>query len=327
MTEDVVSVSAPARLHLGFLDPGGRSGRRFGGIGLALAEPATRLSIRRASEDRADGPESARALAHLAAMRGHLGLGDRRYELTFHETIPPHAGLGSGTQLALAVATGLRAIEGLAPDPAGDAARLGRGNRSGLGAAFVSAGGVAVDGGKGPTDAPPPIIARLPFPEAWRVLLVLDPRTEGFHGEDELKAFASLPPFAEIDTALICRLVLLEALPALAEEDIAGFGAAIATIQQMVGSHFAPAQGGIFTSPAVSRICGMLAAAGAHGIGQSSWGPTGFAFAPSPEEADRLARAVSGAVADAGLTLRVVAGRNAGSRIERSPLRRVAGAG
>lgn len=327
MTDDVVSVLAPARLHLGFLDPGGRSGRRFGGIGLALAEPATQLSIRRAPEDRVDGAEAARATGYLDTMRRHLGLGDRRYALAFSQTIPPHAGLGSGTQLALAVATALRAIEGLAPDPAGDAARLGRGNRSGLGAAFVSAGGVAVDGGKGPTDAPPPIIARLPFPDAWRVMLVLDPRTEGFHGEAELEAFASLPAFPESDTAEICRLVLLEALPCLAEADIAGFGAAVGTIQQMVGSHFAPAQGGIFTSPAVARVCALLADKGAHGIGQSSWGPTGFAFAASPEEADRLSRAVSDAVAEAGLTLRVVAGRNAGARIERSPLRRVAGTG
>jgi beta-ribofuranosylaminobenzene 5'-phosphate synthase len=327
LTEDVVSVSAPARLHLGFLDPGGRSGRRFGGIGLALAEPATRLSIRRASADRADGQEAGRALAHLDAIRAHLGLGDHRYALSFAETIPPHAGLGSGTQLALAVATALRAIEGLAPDPAGDAGRLGRGNRSGLGAAFVEAGGVAVDGGKGPTDAPPPIIARLPFPTAWRVLLVLDPRTEGFHGKAELAAFAGLPPFPESDTARICRLVLLEALPALAEADIAGFGTAIGTIQQMVGSHFAPAQGGVFTSPAVAEICALLSGHGAHGPGQSSWGPTGFAFAPSPEEADRLLLAIGDRAAEAGLTLRVVAGRNAGARVERSPLRRIAGTG
>ena len=327
MTDDLVSVLAPARLHLGFLDPGGRSGRRFGGIGLALAEPATKLSIRHAPVDRVDGAEAERAKAYLGTMRRHLGLGNRRYALALSDTIPSHAGLGSGTQLALAVATAVRAIEGLAPDPAGDAARLGRGNRSGLGAAFVSAGGVAVDGGKGPTDAPPPIIARLPFPDPWRVLLVLDPRTAGLHGDAELQAFAGLPAFPESGTAEICRLVLLEALPSLVEADLAGFGAAIGTIQLMVGSHFAPAQGGIFTSSAVARICAMLAAEGAHGIGQSSWGPTGFAFAASPEEANRLSRAVGDAVTQAGLTLRIVAGRNAGARIERSPLRRVAGTG
>ena len=37
-------------------------------------------------------------------------------------------------------------------------------------------------------------------------------------------------------------------------------------------------------------VLARLDGAGAHGIGQSSWGPTGFAFAPSLEEAERLAK-------------------------------------
>ncbi|MEP0507166.1 MAG: GHMP kinase, partial [Aurantimonas coralicida] len=126
MTDDVVNVSAPARLHLGFLDPGGQSARRFGGIGMALEEPATRLTIRRARQDHVDGPEAGRAAAYLDDMRRHLGIGVR-HELTISEAIPAHSGPGSGTQLALAAATALRALEGLPADVAGDAARLGRG--------------------------------------------------------------------------------------------------------------------------------------------------------------------------------------------------------
>ena len=318
MTDDVVNVSAPARLHLGFLDPGGQSARRFGGIGMALEEPATQLSIRRARQDHVDGPEADRAAAYLDDMRRHLGVG-ARHELTISEAIPAHSGLGSGTQLALAVATALRALEGLPADVAGDAARLGRGNRSGLGAAFVTGGGVAVDGGKGDSDLPPPLIARLPFPHDWRVILVLDPSDTGFHGADEVAAFATLPAFPEAQIAEICRLVLMQALPSLAETDIAGFGAAIAAIQQMVGEHFAPAQGGVFTSPAVARACEALAAAGAHGIGQSSWGPTGFAFAPSAREARCLVAAIGEAAA--GLDIRILAGRNHGAGVERRGLR------
>ncbi|MEF2552113.1 beta-ribofuranosylaminobenzene 5'-phosphate synthase family protein [Aurantimonas sp. A2-1-M11] len=318
MTDDVVSVSAPARLHLGFLDPGGQSGRRFGGIGLALEEPATQLTIRRARQDLVAGPEAERAAGYLRDMRRRLDLG-ARHELTIQEAIPAHAGLGSGTQLALAVALALRTLEARPADIAGDAARLGRGNRSGLGAAFVTAGGVAVDGGKGNGGLPPPLIARLPFPEDWRVILVLDPGDEGFHGVDEVAAFATLPAFPEAQVGEICRLVLMQALPSLAETDIAGFGAAIGAIQQMVGRHFAPAQGGVFTSPAVSRACEALAAAGAHGIGQSSWGPTGFAFAPSAREAEQLVAAIGEAAT--GLDIRIIAGRNHGASVERRGLR------
>ena len=73
------------------------------------------------------------------------------------------------------------------------------------------------------------------------------------------------------------------------EADIETFGAAMTEIQAIVGGHFAAAQGGSpWTSPAVGRVLEALREAARYGIGQSSWGPTGFAFAPSKEIADRL---------------------------------------
>lgn len=315
MTPDVVSVSAPARLHLGFLDPGGSSGRRFGGIGMAIEQPATRLSLSRSPAPRFEGPEAERARAHFERLAAHLGI-EGPHRLVVEEAMPAHSGLGSGTQLALAVAAALRTLHGLALEPQADAARLGRGNRSGIGAGFFLGGGVVVDGGKGSQDLPPPIVARLPFPEGWRVILVLDPEGQGFHGEAEIEAFRALPPFPEAASAEICRLVLMQALPGLAEEDIAAFGAAIATIQERVGGHFAPAQGGVFTSLAVGQAMARLAALGAHGIGQSSWGPTGFAFAASEAEAARLVGGLGNR--GHGLDIRIIAGRNKGAAIRRS---------
>jgi predicted sugar kinase len=106
------------------------------------------------------------------------------------------------------------------------------------------------------------------------------------------------------------------ALPALAERDLASFGAAVKDMQQLLGSHFAPMQGGSrFTSPAVGSCLEVLDRAGAHGVGQSSWGPTGFAFAASPDEADRLAAAARRHPAGKGLDIRVCTGLNRGAEI------------
>ncbi|KQT69988.1 MULTISPECIES: beta-ribofuranosylaminobenzene 5'-phosphate synthase family protein [unclassified Aureimonas] len=317
MAANVISVSAPARLHLGFLDMHGGLGRLFGGIGMALSAPATRISISPSDQTIVEGPDRTRARWHLEAMRSRLGIDQLHHHLVIEETIPHHCGLGSGTQLALAVAAALRTLEGIDLDPEGDAAYLGRGARSGVGAGFFLEGGVLVDGGKGRGDSPPPVIARLPFPAAWRVILAFDPASQGMHGGAETDAFKALPLFPERDAADICRLVLMQALPGLAESDITAFGRAIAEIQIRVGRHFQPAQGGIYSSPRVAAAMQRLTVAGAHGAGQSSWGPTGFAFAASQAEAEALVAQLDGDREGAGLDIRIVEGRNTGATVER----------
>jgi beta-RFAP synthase len=307
-----VTVSAPARLHLGFLDLHGGLGRRFGSIGLAIDGLSTRLTISHGAQTQVEGPAAERVRRYHGAMRRRLGL-DWEHQLKIEETMPAHAGLGSGTQLALAVAAGLRRLHGLPLDLAGDATALGRGARSGIGIGVFEGGGLVVDGGRGAGDTPAPVIARLPFPQHWRVIVVLDHRRQGVHGRDELAAFAALPPFPAHDAAHLCRLLVMQALPAAAEGDLAVFGAAIEQMQARLGDYFAPVQGGRFTSPQVGAVLARLAREGGAGIGQSSWGPTGFAFAASPEEAEHVA-AVARAYPDSrALDIRVCAALNRGA--------------
>ena len=313
---DSVTVTASARLHLGFLDMNGGLGRRFGSLGLAIDYPATRLTLRRAAVPSTAGPDAGRAAHYLAQLAHRFGLAEV-YGLTVHEAIPAHAGLGSGTQLALAVAAALRRLEGLPPEPANDAHLLRRGARSGIGLGLFEQGGFIVDGGHGAATATPPVVARLTFPPQWRVIVVLDPRTEGVHGGDEQAAFARLADFDAALAAEICRLVLIKALPALAEQDIGSFGDAIARLQEIAGDYFAPAQGGApYTSAAVARVMDELRLYGAKGIGQSSWGPTGFAFAADAMEARRLCDLVKATADGSGLGLSICKGVNHGALVE-----------
>jgi beta-RFAP synthase len=231
--------------------------------------------------------------------------------------LPSHAGLGSGTQLALGIAAALRRLHGLPLDSAGDAWFLDRGARSGVGIGLFEHGGLVVDGGRTSQSAAPPILVRMNFPETWRIILVLDPQRCGAYGEAERAAFRSLQPMSAAGAAEICRLVLMQALPAVVECDILRFGEAIANIQQRLGDYFAPAQGGgRFTSPAVAKVLNDMAANGAHGVGQSSWGPTGFAFAEDQEHAERLVAAARRSKSARGLDIRVVSALNLGSQID-----------
>lgn len=311
-----VRVTAAARLHLGFLDMNGGLGRNFGGLGLSIGGPRTRLTLKRAGETLVEGVESERARRLLRKAQTAL-TPHSAHHLIIHEAIPAHAGLGSGTQLALAIATALRRLEDLPLDPNADAALLERGARSGLGAGLFQDGGFVVDGGRGASGLTPPVIARLRFPPDWRILLVMDNNAQGLNGEREREAFAALPPFSEAWAGDICRRVLMQALPALAEQDLAAFGEAITHIQTVIGDYFAPAQNGRrFTSAHVEAVIARLLRDGATGGGQTSWGPTGFAFVASEAEARRLAERARADAAANGLNIEIVEGLAHGARID-----------
>jgi beta-RFAP synthase len=312
-TGPAVIVKTTARLHLGFLNPGD-TGRRFGSIGLSLDAPETRIVLRRDNKDVVTGVEVPRAADFLRAVVDRLGVrGGHRLEVS--SAIPAHAGLGSGTQLALAIAGGLRALHGLGADIAADAAALSRGARSGAGAALFQHGGFVVDGGRGADSVIPPVLARVHFPADWAVLVVTDPNARGLSGGAEIRAFRDLRPMPRAGAAEICRLVLLQVLPALAERDLAEFGAGIAAIQALLGDHFAPAQNGSrFMSPAVGACLDALARHGATGVGQSSWGPTGFAFADATQ-IPALETAFQRETPHSGLDMAVRRGLNRGAAI------------
>src|SRR5215467_13304063 len=125
-------VHAPGRLHLGFLDPAATLGRRFGSLGLVVDALETVVEVRLARRDEAsvaDRDEHGQleaALRYLAALRQASG---RQAALQLHlsRLLPAHAGLGSGTQLALAVGHAFCRVHGLSYSSAELAHITGRG--------------------------------------------------------------------------------------------------------------------------------------------------------------------------------------------------------
>lgn len=313
-----IRVIAPARLHLGFLDLHGGLGRRYGSIGLAVDQPATELTITHATTFGASGFEAERAQALLQRFVNHFRI-DGAFHVDVKTAIPAHAGLGSGTQLALATGTGLLTLSGRDADPRNLGELVERGARSAIGMASFTDGGFIIDGGRGTNNHAPPVIVRTLFPEDWRVLLVFDPTAVGVHGDRETKAFAALKEFPASTAAHLCHLTLLRMLPGLVEKDLQAFGAALTEIQDVVGSHFATEQGGgIWSSKNVGRMIAKMGDAGAAGLGQSSWGPTGFAFVDSQDAANRLFHTLGEEARSLGLEIAIVRGRNSGAAIIKS---------
>ena len=313
-----VSVRAPARLHLGFLDPAGSLGRPWGSIGLVIDGMDTEVTIGWAAcdvfEARADAmtAELDRARVHVEALRRHTGRCEPIH-LRLLRAPPGHAGFGSGTQLALAVGRAFVRWHGLEASTADIARWLGRGLRSGVGIAGFDQGGLLVDAGPGAEGQPAPLIARVALPEDWRMVLALDAQR---------RALSLLPPLPRATAADLCHQVLMRVLPGAATAAFAPFAEGITQLQRRLGEHFAPAQGGrAYTSDAVGRLMAWIGAArgGPAGaaIGQSSWGPTGFAVLPSQAEAEAVVAAARAAGAlEASLDVRIVRALNCGAAVE-----------
>lgn len=316
---------APARLHLGFLDPSATLGRRYGSVGLAIDGFETQLELAAARRDvlEADTPggqlELPRLAEGLARLRRETGF-HQPLQLRLHRTLPAHAGLGSGTQLALALGRAFAAWHALAVDTPTLARWLGRGQRSGIGIAAFDRGGLLVDGGPGADGAAAPLLARLELPVRWRIVVVQDPLRRGLAGDAERHAIGALAPLPRALAAELCHQVLMRVLPGAATADHAAFAAGVNALQRCLGEHFAAAQGGsAWTSPTVGRLldwvrarCGDEAA-----VGQSSWGPTGFAILSSAAAARTLlADAGTAGVVDASLKLDLVGARNRGAEID-----------
>jgi beta-ribofuranosylaminobenzene 5'-phosphate synthase len=316
-----VTVTAPARLHLGFVDPSATLGRRFGSLGLVIDGPQTQVEVSAADVDEvlashdAAASEIARTTAFVKQLQARTGR-QQPLQLRLLQVLPAHAGLGSGTQLALAVGRAFARWHGLNVSSAQLALWLGRGLRSGVGVAGFDQGGLLLDGGPGTGagGSVAPLLARQTLPAAWRVLLVQDARTRGLSGADEKLAIAHLPPLPQSAAADISHQILMRILPGAADADFDAFAAGINRVQQVLGEHFAPAQGGsAFTSAAVARAIAAWPHAAA---GQSSWGPTGFAIFPSGQAAQLALQAArdAGAV-DAGLHISLVAPRASGATL------------
>lgn len=295
-----VFVEAPARLHFGVLDLRGDLGRRFGGIGAAVPAPSLLLEARPAAELVAKGPDAARTLEFAKRFAAHHGL-DLRLHFCLHRSIPAHAGLGSGTQLALAVARAAAELSGLPTDVTALARAVDRGRRSGVGTWTFAHGGFVLEGGRREApDRVAPLLARLPVPAAWRCVVVVPRGKPGLAGEEEAAAFARLPPPSAREVERVAHLVLMQLLPALAEADLAGFGAALGEVQRITGGWFAPAQGGVFAPGETGELVERLRAWGAVGVGQSSWGPAVYGIVGDRESARVLAERVGAALGAGG---------------------------
>lgn len=307
----------PSRVHITLIDLNGSIGRVDGGVGLALKEPFIELRAKESDGIVVKGSainfDRFRLSAENMAKVCKTGI-----EIEILSDYDSHIGLGSGTQISLAVGKAFSELYELNLTTRQIAEIMGRGGTSGIGVAVFEYGGFIVDGGhskkeKGeflPSSAskakPAPIIARHDFPADWDIVVAV-PELKGFSGKREVNLFQQYCPVPLEDVRELCHIILMKMLPSVVEVDLDGFGEAVMRIQEL---GFKKVEIDQYND--LIRNCLSLADC----IGMSSTGPAVYAVTDS--NAKSIARNIKGYFAERGFgcSIYVTKARNRGVEIE-----------
>jgi len=313
-----VEVKTPARLHLGMLSFGVPGIRAYGGVGVMIDRPGVHLRMTRGQRTTGERFPATGRLADRAAAFARACVEAWRLDddvacaIDVVQVPDSHAGLGSGTQMGLAVAAGMRHLFRSPATLAGsgmgmrfetsDAVELaravGRGRRSCVGIYGFSGGGLIVEGGRFvPADRAhdddatrlfSPLLARVQVPAAWRCVVFGLRDAIGLHGDAEKQAFASLPPVPREISAELSRIALMKLWPAAVEGQFAEFSDALLQYGLLAGKPFEQASSCLPYAESTAHLIESLQEWGVRGCAQSSWGPTVMACCESDRAADTL---------------------------------------
>lgn len=318
-----VSIRTGSRLHFGLLTQQPASGREFGGLGVMIAQPGWHITAERCSTSHVEvAPQAAlvnpssekRALEFLS--RAARSTGASGFQIRILEAVEGHQGLGSGTQLGLAIAKAAALLTGLDAPIDVLAQRVDRGRRSAIGIWGFEAGGFIVDGGKLDTAAIGSLVARIDMPPHWCFVLVTPVTESGLSGSAEIAAFAALPSMPTNTTARLCQLSLMTILPALRDQAFPEFAAGLYEYGQLVGEYFSQVQGGVFSSRTMGHVAAALKDAQLAGPVQTSWGPTCAIPCPDMNVANHVINVVKSNSPAAELQLRIVQPFNTAAEIQ-----------
>jgi beta-ribofuranosylaminobenzene 5'-phosphate synthase len=295
LDERRVIIETPSRLHLGLIDMNGMFGRVDGGIGIALEEPRLLLEARIAGEIAVKGGDAwcrdtvlSVAGSVLDQLSIHGGI-----EFTLRNHFRQHAGLGSGTQVALATARAICELYNRPQTPRELAILAGRGGTSGIGTGAFELGGFLIDGGHNfgpgkeksffsPSGAssgirPARVIVHHDFPSDWKILLAIPNLPPGASGGREQDIFSQCCPVPGQEVREICHEILMHMIPGIVEHDLDLFARAVNRIQDL---GFKKVELGLQHKD-IPALLQIMRDAGAACAGMSSFGPTLFAIGDS----------------------------------------------
>ena len=283
LKKNTIQIITPARLHFGFLELNNNSGA-FGGIGLSIDKFNTKITLKKNIGEKFKGKSLDKASFFLKKFCKKKRI-KPNFFLNIKKATPPHIGLGSGTQLALSIGSAISQLNNINLDLEKIEKIQNRSLRSNIGLINFKQGGFLIDLKiKNKSFSK---IDKVFFPEDWRIILIKDTK-QGLHGKNEINAFKKIRSFPKINHIKLTDLVLFKIYPSLIENNFNEFSKSITKLQNIMGKYFHIFQNGMFSSSEVSDVLNFLRKENVSGYGQTSWGPTGFAFFSNIKKAEKM---------------------------------------
>lgn len=327
-------ISTPSRLHFTLIDMNGELGRVDGSLGLSIQYPGIFFEFGPHDRTvvRGGTPDEQELLLEEIAESSKILQVDPSLEVVIHQMIPPHQGLGSGTQIRLAVMCALNRRFALRYPLSELGGMSTRGGTSGIGINAFRSGGLLLDGGHSVSAqkkwfAPsrfatkagqPPLLMRVDFPGTWGIVLFVPSHHQGLSGQDELDFMLANTPIPLDEVQATSHIILMRLLPALRELDLEAFGACVNAIQDVGWKRRHWIRSDI--EPLQSVRSAFNATAAIQGSGLSSTGATIFGFFDATKFSDddvalSLGRELSSSQAPPGQVV-CTRGNNSGVHLE-----------
>lgn len=329
-----VRITTPCRIHLSLIDENGYTGRVDGGIGLMLDQPNVVFEASNSADEfqiecNHYYRESIEVINEKASKIFKLfHINNKNFHFNLLKYFPSHVGLGSKTQLSLAIGTAISILKNMEIPVEEITKMVERGGTSGIGWRGFETGGFILDAGhefgtgkekesflpsSASTTANPALtIIRYPIPENWRFVLVIPNVKPGANGEEEVEIFKKYTPIPIEEVNEVSHQILMKIIPGILKNNLAYFGEGLKRIQSIGFKK-------IEIEMQLDVVKGLLKFFEDNGVkayAMSSFGPSVVGIVESDSEAEKLRDAVQEYLKPDGEHLYICKPNNSGAKIE-----------
>ncbi|MFW9897170.1 MAG: beta-ribofuranosylaminobenzene 5'-phosphate synthase [Candidatus Thorarchaeota archaeon] len=330
-----LKITTPCRIHLSLIDENGYTGRVDGGIGLMLDRPNVVFEASNsAKEFKIEAHkyyrESIEVINEIASKVFKMfNISNKNFHFNLKRYFPSHVGLGSKTQLSLAIITAitkLKKYEKLSIEQLTQFVQ--RGGTSGIGWRGFDLGGFILDGGHdfghgkekenflpssaSPNSNPAITLIRHNIPDNWRFVLVIPNVKKGAYGDEEIRVFQNYAPIPQNEVNEVSHQIIMKIIPGIIKNDLECFGNGLKRIQS-IGFKKIEIK---LQHQIVKDLLKFFEDYGLNAYGMSSFGPSVVGIVESDSEAEELLKTVQKNQKNGGGHIYICKPNNTGAKIE-----------